>query len=150
VKQLHQATQATNIFEARSIQNGGSNSVSLTNHQSISERLTGIIKNAFPKHARRRAVSLLRYLINFGQGVFEIDGSGTLILHGRKMDSSITDYINCALLNDQFQHHGPKDFNRFIIALNQINVPAHLLQKSDDKKFVSEKQVTKKSKWLPY
>jgi hypothetical protein len=95
-------------------------------------------------------VSLLRYIINFGKGVFEVDGSGTLILHGRKMDSSITDYIYCALLNDRFQHPGPEDFNRFIIALNQINVPAHLLQKSDDKKFVSEKQVTKKSKWLPY
>lgn len=150
----------TNISETRSDshtsthslpgQKGGIDSVSMTNHHSSIEHLTGIIMDTFPKTARGRAVSLLRYLVRFGRGVFEVDGSGTLHLYGRKMESGITDYLYSALLNDRFQHHRPEDFNRFLVALDQIHVPAYLLQKQSDKNSVSETKVRKKSKWIPY
>lgn len=159
VKQVHQPSQVSDISQTKSIENsthsflaqsGGAGFTSSSNHHSIMERVIELIKDDFPKHARRKAVSLLRYLVNFGKGVFKIDESGALYLYGRKMNSGITDYIYRALLSDKFSNHQPEDFDHFIRAMEQINVPEHLLQKKSGMNSMSDKKLTKKLKWLPY
>lgn len=125
-----------------------SKSVSEEGERSITKRLTGIITHSFPKHLRKEAISLLLFLLKYGKGVFHVQGWGSFLINGRKMDSSIIDYIFSSLANER-THHRPGDFNYFQIAMDQINVPAHLMSKTTSKR--TDLSVKSKSrKWLPY
>lgn len=118
--------------------------------QSVSDHLTGIITVTFPKRLRERAKSLLLYILMFGKSVIRVDISGKFRIHGKKMDSIITDYIY-GILTGEDKKQLPSDFDYFKTVMYQINVPDHLLKgKSKRNSTLVSGSKSKLSKWLPY
>jgi hypothetical protein len=126
------------------------------NQQSVTDHFTRIITYTFPKFFRERAISLLLYIMNFGKNVFQVNTPAILRIHGRKMNSSLTDYIYSSIVSKGTKDP-PDDFEYFKTALNQINVPKHLMKPrkrprsaNDLKSGPTEPPKNKRSKWLSY
>lgn len=116
--------------------------------QSVLEDLNEMILRSLPKNIRKRAISLLAYLLKFGKEAFQIERSGTLRVYGKKMDSVIVDYLYSVLTNKGVQHQ-PKDYNYFSVAMEQMNVPSRMLKKSKISQ-APKRNTESKRRWLSY